>query len=85
MERETFKLAGWGLAVGKTAAVSIPPWIDEEEFRRVVEEVVKRLGGRVPVQELRRRLGIGPEDLVEDLEAVDVEILEARERERLPL
>ncbi len=33
------------MAVGKTAAVSIPPWIDEEEFRRVVEEVVKRLGG----------------------------------------
>ncbi|MCU7788776.1 hypothetical protein ODS41_12715 [Pyrobaculum sp. 3827-6] len=31
--------------MGKTAAVSIPPWIDEEEFRRVVEEVVKRLGG----------------------------------------
>jgi len=37
------------------------------------------------VQELRKRLGIGPEDLVEDLEAVDVEVLEARERERLPL
>jgi len=69
--------------MGKTATVSIPSWVDEEEFRRIVEEVVKRLG--VPVQELRRRLGVRPEDLVEDLDAVDVEALEARERERLTL
>jgi len=46
---------------------------------------VKRLEGRVPVEELRRRLGVRPEDLVEDLDAVDVETLEARERERLSL
>jgi hypothetical protein len=85
METEIFKLAGWGLAVGKAAAVGVPPWIDEEEFRRVVEEVVEMLGGRDPVQVLRGKLGIGPEDLVGDLEAVDVEALEARERERLPL
>jgi len=59
--------------------------VDEEELRRIVEEVVKRLGGRVPVRELRRRLGVRPEDLVEDLDAVDVEALEAREMERLSL
>jgi len=73
------------LAMGKTVTVSIPSWVDEDEFRRIVYEVVKRLEGRVPVEELRRRLGVRPEDLVEDLDAVDVEALEARERERLSL
>jgi ribosomal protein S1 len=46
---------------------------------------VKRLEGRVSVEELRRRLGVRPEDLVEDLDAADVEVLEAQERERLSL
>jgi hypothetical protein len=71
--------------MGKTVTVSIPSWVDEEEFRRFVDSLVKRLEGRVPVEELRRRLGVRPEDLVEDLDAVDVEALEARERERLSL
>jgi len=71
--------------MGKTVTVSIPSWVDEDEFRRTVDKVVKRLEGRVPVEELRRRLGVRPEDLVEDLDAVDVEALEARERERLSL
>ncbi len=71
--------------MGKTVTVSIPSWMDEEEFRRILDEVVKRLEGSVPVEELRRRLGIRPEDLVEDLDVVDVEVPEARERERLSL
>jgi len=71
--------------MGKTVTVSIPSWVDEDEFRRIVDKVVKRLEGRIPVEELRRRLGVRPEDLVEDSDAVDVEALEARERERLSL
>jgi len=71
--------------MGKTVTVSIPSWVDEDEFRRIVDMFVKRLEGRVPVEELRRRLGVRPEDLVEDLDAVDVEALKARERERLSL
>jgi len=71
--------------MGKTVTVSIPSWVDEDEFRRIVDSFVKRLEGRVPVEELRRRLGVRPEDLVEDLDVVDVEALEARERERLSL
>jgi len=71
--------------MGKTVTVSIPSWMDEDEFRRIVDKVVKRLEGRIPVEELRRRLGVRPEDLVEDLDAVDVEALETRERERLSL
>jgi hypothetical protein len=71
--------------MGKTVTVSIPSWVDEDEFRRIVDKVVKRLEGRVPVEELRRRLGVRPEDLVEDLDAADVEAHKARERERLSL
>jgi hypothetical protein len=59
--------------------------MDEDEFRRFVDIFVKRLEGRVPVEELRRRLGVRPEDLVEDLDLADVEAIEARERERLSL
>ncbi len=70
--------------MGKTVTVSIPSWVDEDEFRRFVDMFVKRLEG-VPVEELRRRLGVRPEDLVEDLDAADVETLKARERERLSL
>jgi hypothetical protein len=72
------------LAVGKkTVTVSIPPWVDEDEFMRIVEEIVKGLEGRVSAEELRRRLGVRPEDLAEDLDAADADILEAREK--LPL
>jgi hypothetical protein len=70
--------------MGRTVTVSIPSWVDADEFRRIVDKVVKRLEGRVPVEELRR-LGVRPEDLVEDLDAVDVEAHKARERERLSL
>jgi len=69
--------------MGKTVTVSIPPWVDEDEFMRIVEEIVKGLEGRVSAEELRRRLGVRPEDLAEDLDAADADILEAREK--LPL
>jgi hypothetical protein len=52
--------------------------VDEDEFRRIVDKVVKRLEGRVSAEELRRRLGIRPEDLAEDLDA------EAPAREKPP-
>ncbi len=55
--------------MGKTVTVSIPSWVDEDEFRRIVDMLVKMLEGRVPVEELRRRLGVRPEDLAEDVEA----------------
>ncbi|ADM27573.1 conserved hypothetical protein [Ignisphaera aggregans DSM 17230] len=63
--------------------MELPPWLSEEEFRRIVKELVARLGGRVGVDELRRELGVKPEDLVEDIETYDVEELELREKERL--
>jgi len=63
--------------------VELPPWLSEEEFRRIVEELVARLGGRVSIDELRRELGVKPEDLTEDIETYDAEQLELKEKERL--
>jgi len=69
--------------VSKVVTVELPPWLSEEEFRRIVKELVSRLGGRVSVDELRRELGVKPEDLTEDIETYDVEQLELKEKERL--
>jgi hypothetical protein len=55
--------------VSKTVTVSIPSWVDKDEFRRIVEMIIGRLEGRVSAEELRRRLGVRPEDLAEDLDA----------------
>jgi len=69
--------------VFKTITVKVPSWVSEEEFRRIVEEVIVRLGGRVTVDELRRELNIRFEDLVEEIETFDVGCLEFKEKERL--
>jgi len=69
--------------VSKVVTVELPPWLSEEEFRRIVKELVTRLGGRVSIDELRRELGVKPEDLAEDIETYDVEELELKEKERL--
>jgi len=67
----------------RVVTVELPPWLSEEEFKRIVRELIARLGGRVGVDELRRELGIKPEDLTEDIETYDVEHLELKEKERL--
>jgi len=69
--------------MSKVVTVELPPWLSEEEFKRIVKELIARLGGRVGVDELRGELGVKPEDLVEEIEAYDVEHLELKEKERL--
>ncbi len=69
--------------MSKVVTVKLPPWLSEEEFRRIVNELVARLGGRIGIDELRRELGIGREDLLEEIEVYDVEHLEVKEKERL--
>ena len=49
----------------------------------MLEDFVARLGGRVSVGDVRRELGVGPEDLEEDVGVFDVERLELKEKERL--
>ena len=52
----------------RTITIKLPPWISEDEARKMIEEVIARLGGRVGVDEVRVKLGVKPEELVEDLE-----------------
>ncbi|MEB3778926.1 MAG: hypothetical protein GSR85_01650 [Desulfurococcales archaeon] len=69
----------------KTITVTLPPWVSEEEAQRVIEEVTARLWGRISIDEVRARLGVKEEQLLEDIEPeeYDVEELRRRERERL--
>ncbi len=69
--------------MAKIVTIELPPWLSEEEFRRIVKELIAKLGGRVSVDELRRELGIKPKDLAEEIETYDVELLELKEKERL--
>jgi len=69
--------------VPKVVTVKLPPWLSEEEFSRIVKELIARLGGKVSIDELRRELGVKPEDLAEDIETYDVEQLELKEKEGL--
>jgi len=67
--------------VSKVVTVELSPWLSEEEFRRIVKELVARLGGRVDIDELRRELGVKPEDLAEEVETYGAEHIELKEKE----
>jgi len=67
----------------KSVTFKVPPWVSDEDLARIINEVLSRLGGAIPIDELRRALGIKPEDLVEEVEACEIESLEEKERERL--
>jgi hypothetical protein len=61
----------------------VPEWVSDEDLERIVREIEERLESSVPVAVLRRMLGVREEELVDRLEPVDWEELEAREKERL--
>ncbi|MEB2793752.1 MAG: hypothetical protein G5Z43_000045 [Caldisphaeraceae archaeon] len=69
----------------KTITVRLPPWVSEEEARRAIEEVVAKLWGRTSIEEIRVKLGVKRERLLEDIEVGEYNIKELRrhERERL--
>jgi hypothetical protein len=58
--------------VDKTAADDVVPC--EDELVGIVDSFVKGSGGRIPAEELRRRLGVRPEDLTEDLDAAEAQM-----------
>ncbi|MGY0287529.1 MAG: hypothetical protein ACUX7D_01990 [Candidatus Methanodesulfokora washburnensis] len=48
-----------------------------------MNKLVSELSGVVSIEELRRELGIRPEDLIEDLEVYDVKELREKEKRRM--
>jgi len=69
--------------MSKSVVVRVPPWLSEEEVKKIIEVVIARLGGRVDVVEIREILGIRSEELTEDVEVYDVEELRRKEKGRL--
>lgn len=70
--------------MSKSIVVKVPPWISEEEVKKILEAVLARLGGRVDVSEVREMLGIKSEELTEEIETYDIGELRRKEKERLP-
>jgi hypothetical protein len=61
----------------------VPRWVSDEDVEKVIREIEERLESSVPVNALRRMLGVREEDLVDRLEPVDWMELEEKEKERL--
>ena len=55
--------------MGKVIRVEIPPWLSEEDVRKILERIFAKLGGAIDVDDLRRELGVRPDELVEELDA----------------
>lgn len=68
--------------MSKNVTVKVPPWLPEDEARMIIESFLARLGGRLDVDEVRKMLGIRPEELREDLETYGVEELRGKEKGR---
>lgn len=73
----------WWSGYGQGDPCRDTPWLSEEDVRKILERIFAELGGAIDVDDLRRELGVRPDELVEELEVYDVEELERREKERL--
>jgi DNA-binding transcriptional regulator YiaG len=67
----------------KTITIQIPDWMDEEKLRKAILQAVSQATKELSIEEVRKMLGIKPEDLTEELEVEDVEELRKREKGRL--
>ena len=76
---KTYKVLLPKTEMSKEIKIRIPSWLSEEEFKRAVNELVSELSGVVSIEELRRELGIRPEDL----EVYDVKELREKEKRRM--
>ena len=68
----------------KTITIEVPDWIDEEKLREAITKAINEVLSRkeMTIKEMRKILGIKPEDLTEELEIIDVELRE-KEKGRL--
>lgn len=67
----------------KTITIQIPDWMDEEKLRKAIIQAISLVTKELSIEEVRKMLGIQPEDLTEELEVENVEKIREREKSRL--
>lgn len=69
----------------KTVSINIrvPAWVTEEEIEKIVKEIEHKLTKRIPVEEMRKMLGIREDELTYDIETINIEELEEKEKKRI--
>ena len=67
----------------KQIVIEIPDWVDEEKLRKAIVQAISLATRELSIEEVRKILGIGPEDLTEELEVENIEELREREKDRL--
>jgi len=68
----------------KTVSINIcvPAWVTEEEIEKIVKEIEHRLSKRMPADEMRKMLGIREDELTYDIETINIEELEEKEKNK---
>jgi len=66
-----------------TVRLRVPPWLSDEDIERLVRGLEEELWDQIPVEYLRRVLGVRDEDLTYDVEVIDWESLEEKEKKRI--
>ena len=69
--------------MGKVIQIEVPDWVDEEKLRSAIVQAISCATKELPIEEVRKILGIRLEDLTEELEVEDIEKLREREKDRL--
>ena len=69
--------------MGKVIQIEVPNWVDEEKLRNAIVQAISHATKELPIEEVRKILGIRQEDLTEELEVENVEKLREREKDRL--
>ncbi|MBO8180987.1 MAG: hypothetical protein H0Z19_11045 [Archaeoglobus sp.] len=64
----------------KTIKIQIPDWVDEEELRKAIIQAISQITKELPIEEVRKMLGIKSEDLTEVLEVEDLKLREKEKR-----
>lgn len=66
-----------------TVRLRVPKWVSDEEVERIVRDIEETLENSVPISALREMLDVKENELVDRLEPIDWQELEAKEKERL--
>ncbi len=71
--------------MGKIIQIEVPEWVDERMIKKAVSRIIEEISSKkeMTIEELRKAIGVKPEELVDELEIIDVEELREKEKERI--